>query len=388
MEPEVTLIITDERGRTTEVEVTSNRFTIGRSADNDLVLDYAGLSRYHAVIERFEGLVQVTDCGSRNGTLVNGRVVTGPAVLVNGDTIEVGEECSIRVRIRAGDQRPAGNVQHEGRSLANGWGIDLGAPVLAIAAVAVLLVIIVVAAVLIRNNDVTPVRNKNSITQDDGYALANSNQSQPANSDTGDGQGLSTEQIERATVLVLRQVSSDDKPYVFPPGSTAALDDIKRRIEQYKQTSSLASTLSTLSSRGTEVAALARREGIEPHLVLFTALAETDGGASGRDPVATARQIMPTLLWLRKMFGTESADKSLIIVAAYKMGPATKKTHPLLGTLRRLVKDPLTQRNVWYLNEQGGLEPQVYGFVIRFLALGVIAQNPRQHGIAADPVAF
>jgi len=57
-------------------------------------------------------------------------------------------------------------------------------------------------------------------------------------------------------------------------------------------------------------------------------------------------------------------------------------------TIRRLVRHPLTQRNIWYLNERGGLEADAYDFVLSFLALAVIAQEPGQFGIAANPLVF
>ena len=97
---------------------------------------------------------------------------------------------------------------------------------------------------------------------------------------------------------------------------------------------------------------------------------------------------MPELLSLRKTLGTESADKSLILVAAYKMGGWTKKSHPILGTMRRVVKNPLTDRNVWYLREHGGLDDAAYDFVVRFIALGIIGENPRRFGIPSPPIAY
>jgi len=60
----------------------------------------------------------------------------------------------------------------------------------------------------------------------------------------------------------------------------------------------------------------------------------------------------------------------------------------LLVTIRRLVKQPLIQRNVWYLHERDGLNPQAYDFVVSFLALGAIAQDPRQFGVEAPPLVF
>ena len=47
--------------------------SVGRGADNDVVIDHPTVSRHHAVIERIAGEYFLTDLGSRNGTRVNGR---------------------------------------------------------------------------------------------------------------------------------------------------------------------------------------------------------------------------------------------------------------------------------------------------------------------------
>lgn len=66
--------------------------SIGRGADNALVIKDSSASRHHAVIlERAPGEYQLTDLGSRNGTLVNGRRLVGPHALSDGDAIEIGE---------------------------------------------------------------------------------------------------------------------------------------------------------------------------------------------------------------------------------------------------------------------------------------------------------
>ena len=196
------------------------------------------------------------------------------------------------------------------------------------------------------------------------------------------------EEVERIAAQFMRRVSSDDRPYVFPPYAVAALDDITNRIQRYSRSPAVADALNRLATAGIEIAAASRREGIEPGLVIYVALAEADGGLAGGDQSAAARRVLPELLSLRKTLGTESADKSLILVAAYKMGGWTKKSHPLLSTMRRVVKNPLTDRNVWYLREHGGLDDAPYDFVVRFIALGIIGENPRRFGITAPPVAY
>ena len=56
--------------------------------------------------------------------------------------------------------------------------------------------------------------------------------------------------------------------------------------------------------------------------------------------------------------------------------------------MTRAVKNPLTDRNVWYLREHGSLDDAAYNFVVNFLALGVIAENPRRFNVAASPIAY
>jgi DNA-binding response OmpR family regulator len=63
--------------------------TIGRWEDNDVVVDDRWVSRNHARIRREGERYILEDLGSRNGTLVNGRHITDPTVLADGDRIQV-----------------------------------------------------------------------------------------------------------------------------------------------------------------------------------------------------------------------------------------------------------------------------------------------------------
>jgi uncharacterized protein YraI len=64
--------------------------TIGRAQDNDVVLDDPQVSRYHAHLMRHGDEIIIEDLGSTNGTLVNGRRISGPHVLQPSETIAVG----------------------------------------------------------------------------------------------------------------------------------------------------------------------------------------------------------------------------------------------------------------------------------------------------------
>lgn len=66
------------------------RMTVGTLESNDLVVDSDGVSRVHAVFERFGDSWCVRDLGSRNGTFVNGGRIVGERALHPGDEILLG----------------------------------------------------------------------------------------------------------------------------------------------------------------------------------------------------------------------------------------------------------------------------------------------------------
>jgi pSer/pThr/pTyr-binding forkhead associated (FHA) protein len=76
----------------TERELDSTAVTVGRSAENDLVLDSDEFaSTKHARIEPRRDGVWVEDLDSTNGTFVNGMKVKQRHKLSPGDVIRVGE---------------------------------------------------------------------------------------------------------------------------------------------------------------------------------------------------------------------------------------------------------------------------------------------------------
>jgi len=66
------------------------RITIGRTPDNDIVLDNRGVSRRHAQIEFGENQAVIIDNESLNGTFVNSRRVS-EEILKDNDTINIGK---------------------------------------------------------------------------------------------------------------------------------------------------------------------------------------------------------------------------------------------------------------------------------------------------------
>jgi serine phosphatase RsbU (regulator of sigma subunit) len=75
-----------------EVRLDKDQVSVGRSEDNVLGLRDMNVSRHHFSIDRQPSGWMLRDRGSRNGTLVNKKVVADK-LLIEGDRIEVGGSC-------------------------------------------------------------------------------------------------------------------------------------------------------------------------------------------------------------------------------------------------------------------------------------------------------
>ena len=90
-EPGIWLIVQMGAARGRPVPVVGPRFVIGRHRECQLRLGSPMVSKLHAAIERRDGRIVLTDLGSTNGTILNGRVLRGKeAEIHDGDRIQVG----------------------------------------------------------------------------------------------------------------------------------------------------------------------------------------------------------------------------------------------------------------------------------------------------------
>jgi adenylate cyclase len=86
------LVLKTESGDRHLSLVGNNCWTIGRSDDNNLVLPDRWISRNHAMLQCMEtGEYYLIDLGSRNGSFVNGRRVSVPLILQDGDQLTFGQ---------------------------------------------------------------------------------------------------------------------------------------------------------------------------------------------------------------------------------------------------------------------------------------------------------
>jgi len=82
--------VVGERGNVMEYPLLGEEFSIGRTDDNDIVLDDSSVSRRHAKITKDGDRYLLADLGSHNGTALND-VFIRSAPLKDGDQIKIGE---------------------------------------------------------------------------------------------------------------------------------------------------------------------------------------------------------------------------------------------------------------------------------------------------------
>ncbi|MBV9928131.1 MAG: FHA domain-containing protein [Acidobacteria bacterium] len=405
MHPEVTLTFNDEAGRERRVKVHAGRFSIGRGPENDLVISDQRLSRRHAVIENFGGGVRVTDCGSQNGTRVNDVPAVGAVELRDGDIIALGGSCDLAVSIGA-----AGYSVDSERPFAPApsWLPDwLSAPVVAVASI-VLIVLAAATLIIIQQSKSEETSAGTShqdpvINQDDNDNRRDDNRSgdgsPPTNTASTPTPGVdavrtsdppASEQVKKDTKNVMRRLGDGSGLYISEDG----LRDVAAAVEGLRGSPAVREQLVAMGRDGAEVAAQARRAGLDPALLIYAALAETAGGGAS-NPKAAAGALLRDMLDSQVTIGTQTANSSLLLVAAckYDFKPGDKKTaHPLIAHARVLGSkakvEPGVARSVWFLREKGGISDAAYNFVLRFLALAVIARNPSRYGTDADPLPW
>lgn len=74
-------------------------FVIGRAPDVDIAMLDDGLSRRHARVRRFGGMLCIEDLGSTNGTFVDGQPVRSQTRLTDGARIQLGKRAMLLFRL-------------------------------------------------------------------------------------------------------------------------------------------------------------------------------------------------------------------------------------------------------------------------------------------------
>jgi pilus assembly protein CpaF len=87
----IKLTITEKGGEPKSLSFDKDEISIGRVTGNDIVLPKGNVSKRHSRIARKEGVLEVSDLKSTNGTYVNGRKIADPVHVTGADKIYVGD---------------------------------------------------------------------------------------------------------------------------------------------------------------------------------------------------------------------------------------------------------------------------------------------------------
>lgn len=85
------VLIDDEKALLSQaVYPIAENLAIGRSQNNDLVINDTFVSHEHACISKSKQTYLIADLSSTNGTLLNGQRIVEETALVDGDVIQIG----------------------------------------------------------------------------------------------------------------------------------------------------------------------------------------------------------------------------------------------------------------------------------------------------------
>ncbi|HEX8566716.1 MAG TPA: FHA domain-containing protein [Pyrinomonadaceae bacterium] len=407
---ELLLTFADENGYTQRVAVSGEHFSIGRGAENDLQISNHSLSRRHVEIQRFADVFILTDAGSSNGTTINGETVSEPVSLKNGDLLTLGGAVEIEIEIigNEAENAQAGDGFKQENENFSSVQSDESAPlwknVFLIAPVAGCVVLLVVGTLLFaiggagktESNDRRqnfPINNRREISNENAEEEPEetptprrssnensivSNSSEPEEKPSPANQSSELNKTEKYALQFLRRISSDTQAVL----TAKQLELVNAKIKKYKSSAAL-ENLRTARRNSATIKSAAEKENLNPDFLTAAALAklnETRGNAA-----QTAAAMSEDLGKLSRVLGTELANDCLIVVAALEEGGSTLAMRDKLQNLTAKTPNvsPAIVRTVWFLKENGKLSDSAFDFVLRFLAIGTIWENPHEFGLDA-----
>ncbi|MCC6329857.1 MAG: FHA domain-containing protein [Acidobacteria bacterium] len=442
--PKLLLVFIDEKGDEQRIEVERTPFLVGRHSECGLTILDSRLSREHLRIEEKDGKFAVSDPGSSNGTTLNGKKLTDQVELKNEDVLDLGGAVVMTAALEA-DEEDAGSAAGPDAPTApelpessaadpSGQFAAAAPQTPAIGAVGAeaspggiptalffiapliglfVLAVVVGAVVLLSggqqqiaasngddryysdDSDPTPdkededePRPRKSATPGGSNAsstdgpVATSSRSSEVETTAPSADTSETAAAERNGSAFVRQIALND-PRAFLTGEQAAR--VNNKIKQVGRSSSLADNLSSARKNAAAIRTLAEQTNLKPQFLAVAAITKL-GGSRG-DVLQAAKGVISVYEQLRIQIGNDNFDDALLMVAAYDQGSAgeaMKMRNMLQDLATKSGEGARTIRSIWFLEKNGKISAAEFDRALSFLAIGTIAQNPKDFGVNAE----
>ncbi len=434
---ELALKYTDGNGEERSSAVNGVRFIVGRHSQADLCIPDGRLSRHHLKIERFGDIFVVSDAGSSNGTLLNDQPLKDPALLKNGDILDLGgfqilvidpENGAVETSPEPGEA-PAEDLhedplpdavaenqmsvapQPQPAKSSNSWILLLLIPVLA---VIVVLFAGGIIYLLVRGGTKTVAQkqddfiystdnednndNKKSSDKSDSGNTASQNgtssNSATSNSDSPPGSNSApppgklgdTAKIEQNGGAFMRRIAQNDARAFL---TTEQAQRVTPKVKQLSGSSALADNLNSARKNAAQIKSLAQSKNLKPQFLAIAAVAKL-GGSRG-DVLQTAQGMVEVLDKLSIQLGNELGEDSLLIMAAYGQGASgdfMKMRNMLQELANKFPESSRAIRTIWFLQKNGKITQSEFDNALNFLAVGTISQNPKEFGVNAEALSL
>ncbi|MGI8811698.1 MAG: FHA domain-containing protein [Pyrinomonadaceae bacterium] len=404
---------TDRRER-----VEGQKFIIGRHSESDLSIADGRLSREHLAVERYGDVFVASDCGSSNGTKINGEPLSAPTAVKDGDVFDLGGlvfaaefDDPNALPLESAPAEPAASAVP---LLPEAGEINNAIPT-SIFLIAPLIGLVVVASAFglfyftrgSKNEAATandfvyssrqPKENPSKTKENENASGTAASAGAPPVAQTANNAAtlsqssplpVSTEtgKVEQNGTAFLRLIAQNDNK-AFLTGEQA--QKVNAKIKQLAENGALAANISSARQNSAAIRSAATAANLKPQFLAIAAIAKL-GSARG-DIGGTVRSMTPILEKLRTQLGSELSDDTLLMIAAYDQGEAGDSMR-----LRNSLQDLATKypessrsiRTVWFLQENGKITPAEFDSVLAFLAIGTISQNPKDFGVNAEALTF
>ena len=420
----------DEQGQDTRRQVTGEKCLVGRHSESDICIPDGRLSRRHMKIDRFGDVFVVSDNGSSNGTILNGQLLKDPIALKNGDVLQLGG-LNVTVVLKGDEpdeaEMPAadpelpsttpGTPQASTSSQqppAGGSGSLLLWLIIPVFGIVFLLFAGVILYIVFSgptttvakkqtdtsyiDDDPEPGTDNKKSSNKSGSETSNSggtssspgpntsNSDTPTSSGTPAANNSETAKIEQNGGTFLRNIVQNN-PNAFL--TTEQATKLSSKIKQLSSSSAVAANLAAAKKSSAEIKSLAQSKNLKPQFLAVAAIAKL--GSSKGDVLQTAKGMADVLYKLGVSVGSERADDALVVIAIYEQGAAgdfLKMRNMLQDLANKSPESSRAIRTIWFLQKNGKISQAEYENALNFLAIGTIAQNPKDFGVNADPLGL